>query len=204
MVQHPKFTDVMTQLSNADMVFFSGISLAILPNSDRVELLAKIDKLRNKGVKTAFDSNYRPKLWESISATKEAYLLAYQATDIALVTFDDEQLIWQDKSPQDTIARLHKIGVQIVVVKMGSEGCLISENPNQDPVSIPTTPVTNVVDTTSAGDSFNGGFLARYLTGGSVTQACHHGNALAGLVIQHHGAIIPQSVTDTLSTLIEK
>jgi 2-dehydro-3-deoxygluconokinase len=87
---------------------------------------------------------------------------------------------------------------------MGSEGCLISENPNQDPVSIPTKPVTNVVDTTSAGDSFNGGFLARYLTGGNVTQACQHGNALAGLVIQHHGAIIPQSATDTLSTFIEK
>lgn len=204
MVQHPEFTDVITQLDNADMVFFSGISLAILPDADRVELLAKIDKLRNNGVKTAFDSNYRPKLWENIATTKEVYLLAYQATDIALVTFDDEQLIWQDKTPQDTIARLHKLGVQIVVVKMGSEGCLISENPNQDPVSIPTTPVTNVVDTTSAGDSFNGGFLARYLTGGSVAQACQHGNALAGLVIQHHGAIIPQSVTDTLSTLIEK
>ena len=160
--------------------------------------------MRNNGVKTAFDSNYRPKLWQSISATKEAYLLAYQATNIALVTFDDEQLIWQDKTPQDTIARLHKLGVQIVVVKMGSEGCLISENPNQDPVAIPTKPVTSVVDTTSAGDSFNGGFLARYLTGGSVAQACQHGNALAGLVIQHHGAIIPQSVTDTLSTFIEK
>ena len=195
MVQHPKFTDVMTQLSNADMVFFSGISLAILPNSDRFELLAKIDKLRNNGVKTAFDSNYRPKLWESISATKEAYLLAYQATDIALVTFDDEQLIWQDKSPQDTIARLHKLGVQIVVVKMGSEGCLISENPNQDPVPIPTKPVTNVVDTTSAGDSFNGGFLSAYLAGADLITACQRGNQLAGVVIQHRGAIISKEFT---------
>ena len=125
--------------------------------------------------------------------------MGYKTTDIALVTFDDEQLLWSDQTPQDTITRLHALGVKTVVVKLGAEGCLISENLEDVPVKITTTPVETVVDSTSAGDSFNGGFLSSYLAGGSIEEASHQGNALARLVIQHHGAIIPKSITDTLS-----
>ncbi|MEZ8313720.1 sugar kinase [Vibrio splendidus] len=199
MVQHPDFDKIANQLRDVDMVFLSGISLAILPHSDQLKLLTVIEGLRKRGVTVAFDSNYRPKLWGSQDATKEAYQLAYQATDLALVTFDDEQLLWGDQTPQDTIKRLHALGVKTVVVKLGAEGCLISEKPANEPVKITTTPVETVVDSTSAGDSFNGGFLSCYLAGGSIEEACHQGNALARLVIQHHGAIIPKSITDTLS-----
>ncbi|NOJ06950.1 sugar kinase [Vibrio splendidus] len=199
MVQHPYFDKITAQLEDVDMVFLSGISLAILPHGDQLKLLTVIQGLRERGVAIAFDSNYRPKLWDSQDTTKEAYQLAYKTTDIALVTFDDEQLLWQDAQPQDTIKRLHSLGVKTVVVKLGAEGCLISENPENEPVKITTTPVETVVDSTSAGDSFNGGFLSCYLAGGSIEKACHQGNALAGLVIQHHGAIIPKSITDTLS-----
>ncbi|MEZ8355853.1 sugar kinase [Vibrio splendidus] len=199
MVQHPDFDKITAQLYDVDMVFLSGISLAILPHSDQLKLLTIIQGLRERGVAIAFDSNYRPRLWDSQDATKEAYQLAYQATDIALVTFDDEQLLWQDAHPQDTITRLHALGVKTVVVKLGAEGCLISENSENSPVKITTTPVETVVDSTSAGDSFNGGFLSCYLAGGSIEEACHQGNALARLAIQHHGAIIPKSITNTLS-----
>ncbi|MEL0607270.1 sugar kinase [Vibrio echinoideorum] len=199
MVQHPGFDKITAQLCDVDMVFLSGISLAILPHSDQLKLLTIIQGLRERGVTIAFDSNYRPKLWDSEDAIKETYQLAYQATDITLVTFDDEQLLWQDTHPQDTIKRLHALGVKTIVVKLGPEGCLISENPENEPVKIKTTPVETVVDSTSAGDSFNGGFLSCYLAGGSIEEACHQGNALARLVIQHHGAIIPKSITDTLS-----
>ncbi|MGX9522518.1 hypothetical protein ACWX0P_27490 [Vibrio mediterranei] len=42
-----------------------------------------------------------------------------QATDFALVSFDDEQLIWGDKTSQDALSRLHNPGVTKVVVKLG-------------------------------------------------------------------------------------
>ncbi|MEZ9298896.1 sugar kinase [Vibrio splendidus] len=204
MVQHPDFDKITAQLEDVDMVFLSGISLAILPHGDQLKLLTIIQGLRERGVAIAFDSNYRPKLWDSQDATKEAYQLAYKTTDIALVTFDDEQLLWGDQTPQDTIKRLHTLGVKTVVVKLGAEGCLISENAENEPEKITTTPVETVVDSTSAGDSFNGGFLSCYLAGGSVSEACQQGNALARLVIQHHGAIIPKAITDTLSNPIKK
>ncbi|MBJ6934484.1 sugar kinase, partial [Vibrio cholerae] len=61
----------------------------------------------------------------------------------------------------------------------------------------PTQPVTQVVDTTSAGDSFNGGFLSAYLAGTDLATACQRGNTLAGTVIQHRGAIIPKEFTQS-------
>jgi len=46
------------------------------------------------------------------------------------------------------------------------------------------------VDTTAAGDSFAGAYLAARLSGASAVAAATAGADLAGRVIQHRGAII--------------
>lgn len=198
LVQHPEFAQVALALKSADMVFVSGISLAILPEQDRAQMLALLAKLRESGVEIAFDSNYRPALWpdDNHQTIQSAYRLMYQTTDLALVTFDDEQAIWGDDTPLQTCGRLTALGVKTVIVKLGANGCLVSESGVNEPYNVSTTVVENVVDTTSAGDSFNGGFLATYLESGDIKQACHNGNTLAGEVIQHKGAIISAAYTD--------
>lgn len=201
LLQHPSFVQIKQALIQMDMVFVSGISLAILPDEDRVKLLTLLSDLQDKGVEVSFDSNYRPALWpnDDLKTVKENYQAMYQATSLALVTFDDEQLIWGDKTPQDTLARLHQLGVAKVVVKLGEEGCLVGDIASDSSYAVPTIPVKTVVDTTSAGDSFNGGFLSCYLADGTLEQSCQRGNALAGVVIQHRGAIIPKSATDVVT-----
>ncbi|WP_117235576.1 sugar kinase [Vibrio maerlii] len=201
LLQHPDFSQIEQSLSKMDMVFVSGISLAILPEEDRIKLLELLANLRSQGVEVSFDSNYRPALWpnDELKTVKENYQAMYQATDLALVTFDDEQLIWGDKTPQETLDRLQKLGVTKAVVKLGEEGCLVGDTTSDNGYAVPTTPVETVVDTTSAGDSFNGGFLSCYLAGGNLEQSCQRGNALAGVVIQHRGAIIPKSATDVVT-----
>lgn len=202
LMQHPQFGDIARALQGVDLVFLSGISLAILPEEDRFTLLALLAELRQQGVEIAFDSNFRPALWpqnEALATVKEIYTAMYQTTDLALVTFDDEQLIWGDATPQDTLARMQQQGVKRAIVKLGSDGCLVGDFESNTEYAVPTTPVETVVDTTSAGDSFNGGFLSCYLAGGSLTESCQRGNAIAGVVIQHRGAIIPKSATDTVT-----
>ncbi len=198
--QHDGFTDVHTKLAEVDMVFVSGISLAIFSVKDRTNLVSLIGSLKAKGVKISFDSNYRPSLWngEDVSIVRENYKAMYNLTDLALVTFDDEAKIWGDNAPHDTIQRLHKYGINQVVVKLGEQGCMVSNNANDTPVLVPSTKVNEIVDTTSAGDSFNGGFLSCYLTGGSLIESSIRGNALASIVIQHQGAIVPKLATNSL------
>ncbi|MDD1780603.1 sugar kinase [Enterovibrio sp. ZSDZ35] len=196
--QHPEFQRLAQALRQVDVVMISGISLAILPAKDRKSMLALIASLNQAGVEIVFDSNYRPTLWPSDDhglTAKQAYRSMYEFTDLALVTFKDEQTLWGDASPLATIARLSTFGIQKIVVKHGAHGCLFQDWASDVPQYIATKPVKSVVDTTSAGDSFNGGFLAAYLAGRTIIEACHQGNALAGTVIQHRGAIISRDLT---------
>ncbi|ENM5924807.1 sugar kinase [Vibrio mimicus] len=201
LLQHPDFGQIKQVLNQVDMVFLSGITLAILPVEDRIALLNLLVELKAKGVEIAFDSNFRPALWpqDDNHTVKEIYQVMYQLTDVALVTFDDEQLIWGDSTPEQTIQRLTALGVQKCIVKLGAEGCLIQDSSASTfaPQAVPTQPVEQVVDTTSAGDSFNGGFLSAYLPGADLATACQRGNTLAGTVIQHRGAIIPKEFTQS-------
>lgn len=201
LLQHPDFSRIKQALNQVDMVFLSGITLAILPVEDRIALLNLLVELKANGVEIAFDSNFRPALWpqDDNHTVKEIYQVMYQLTDVALVTFDDEQWIWRDSTPEQTIQRLTALGVQKCIVKLGAEGCLIQDSSASTfaPQAVPTQPVALVVDTTSAGDSFNGGFLSAYLAGADLATACQRGNTLAGTVIQHRGAIIPKAFTQS-------
>ncbi|MGJ7094297.1 sugar kinase [Vibrio hannami] len=202
MMQHPQFGQVAEQLEQMDMVYLSGISLAILPEQDRFELLKLLKSLAEKGVTIAFDSNFRPALWpqnEEWETVRKTYSELLSFCDIALLTFDDEQDIWGDKSTDSALARLADSGVSKVVLKLGAEGCLFRDFSQAENLTISTTPVEKVVDTTSAGDSFNAGFLSGYMQALSPEECCARGNQLAGVVIQHKGAIVPNAATETIT-----
>ncbi len=62
----------------------------------------------------------------------------------------------------------------------------------------PASPVEKVIDTTSAGDSFNAGFILGISEGLELGTSCQIGNLLASKVIQYKGAIVPSPITDLL------
>ncbi|WP_439234787.1 sugar kinase [Lonepinella koalarum] len=198
LLQHTDYPTVLAQLKAVDMLYLSGISLAILPEKDRSLLIQQLAELKKSRVKIAFDSNFRPKLWDNLKQAQDSYKQLLPLVDIALVTFDDEQLLWNDTDEQATIARLSQFGIDTIVVKQGSLGAVYCQNGTQ--TFVPTTKIDNVIDTTSAGDSFNAGFLSGYLQGKPLEICCQQGNQLAGIVIQHKGAIIAQSATEHLRT----
>ncbi|MFZ7109098.1 sugar kinase [Avibacterium avium] len=194
LLQHPDYPQVQDKLAEMDMIYLSGISLAILPDADRYALIEQLKQLAAQGVKIAFDSNYRPKLWESVEKTQEIYTALLPFIDLALVTFDDEQALWGDSETAQSVQRLKDFGVKNIVLKQGKDGALFCDAQGNEQ-HIATTPVANVVDTTSAGDAFNAGFLNGYLREKLPQQCCQQGNQVAGIVIQHKGAIIDKNAT---------
>ncbi|PSW22039.1 sugar kinase [Photobacterium sanctipauli] len=198
MLQHPKFDKVSTHLKQVDWVYLSGISIAILPQEDRQQLIDLLAELTQSGVKVAFDSNYRPALWESVEQAQRCYQQIFSFTDLALVTNDDEEALWGDSCEEATLARLQQAGVRKAVVKMGAKGNFYQDFSTDDRMFIATNPVQTVIDTTSAGDSFNAGFLAGVLTEKDPIECSQQGHRLAGTVIQHKGAIIPHVATQDI------
>ena len=175
-------------LEKQALVYFSGITLAILDAAARKTLLAAIAKAREAGSLVAFDPNYRPRLWHSREDAQVAILEALAVTDIALPTFPDEQMLFGDAAPQATAERLGKL-VGEVVVKNGEQPALISENGTLQTVS--AVHVAAPVDTTGAGDSFNGGYLAARLAGHAPAEAVLRAHRVAAAVVQVRGALAP-------------
>lgn len=175
-------------LENQALVYFSGITLAILDDAARKTLLAAIAAARSAGSLVAFDPNYRPRLWSSRETAQAAILGALAAADIALPTFPDEQMLFGDETPQATAERLGK-RLGEVVVKNGEQPALIAVNGVSETVD--AVHVAAPVDTTGAGDSFNGGYLAARLAGHAPANAVRRAHRVAAAVVQVRGALAP-------------
>jgi len=185
-----------SDLASANVVYLSAITLAILPGDVRKGLLGELARLRKESdLLVAFDSNYRPLLWESRESAQSVVADAWRITDIALPSVDDEQLLFEDASEADVIARLHSYGIQQGALKRGELGPISlasTESATTQSVELPQYDI-KVVDTTAAGDSFNAGYLASKLSGESENDALLAGHNCACRVIAHAGAIVPLS-----------
>ncbi|GGV12944.1 2-dehydro-3-deoxygluconokinase [Actinomadura cremea] len=185
---HPDALD--DALAGHDLVYLSGITLSILTPPARARLLAVLDETRRRGGRVAFDGNYRPAGWPSPHVAAAAMSDVLSRTDIALPTFDDERAVFGDRAPGDTVRRLRTAGVAEIAVKLGPRGSLIAGTATAEPV--PARTVANVVDTTAAGDSYNGAYLAARLAGATRLEAAESATALAAQVITHRGALLPR------------
>lgn len=200
LMQHPQLPRLKQAVSGSDALYLSGISLAILPAADRQALLLWLGELHKAGTQIIFDSNYRPALWQNPADARACYQQLLTITELALVTDDDEQALWGDVDVRQTLQRLKSAGVQQAVVKQGAAGCTYQAlETNQPAITILTQAVKTVVDTTSAGDSFNAGFLAGFLQGLPPEECALMGHRLAGVVIQHKGAVIPENATRSVT-----
>jgi 2-dehydro-3-deoxygluconokinase len=172
----------------SDIIVFSGITLAILPAEDVETLLAELRRARAAGKRVAFDPNIRPRLWDDPERMRATITEGARAATLVMPSLEDETTHFGDATIEQTIARYRALGVAELVVKDGAEGATLIFGDARS--HAPSTRVETIVDTTSAGDSFNGAFLARLTTGASPEAAARFAADVAAAVIQHHGALV--------------
>lgn len=179
---------LLAAMSGADVVYFSGISIAILSETDRANLLFALQTYRTGGGTVVFDPNLRPRLWADTNNMVSAIMNAAHVSDIVLPSFEDEADWFGDSDPTDTAKRYAAAGARCVIVKNGPDE-MTALNDDKFSQHLPQK-VDDVVDTTAAGDSFNAGFMAQRLTGGDVATSVDAGAALSAKVIGARGALV--------------
>jgi 2-dehydro-3-deoxygluconokinase len=192
----PQADTIAAALSRAGVVYFSAITLSLYSEGGLARFADALKQANASGALIAMDGNYRPRGWPTAEHARKIIARFWPLADIALPTFDDEAQLWGDADPQATAARLFALGVKEIAVKLGDAGALAGRA-GALTNSAPSAPV-EPIDTTGAGDSFNAAYLAARLQGVSIEAAARAGNALAGIVIQHRGAIAPKTATDAL------
>ncbi|MDP4032611.1 MAG: sugar kinase [Pseudorhodobacter sp.] len=180
----------LDDLAQFDVIYLSGISLAILPDPIRSALIARLRVLHTAGCMVVFDSNYRPRLWPDAATARDDLGSMWCATSLALPSLDDEQQLYPGTTPVQVLDRIAGLGVGEIVLKSGAAGVMIRQGRQTRQPDLPRA--ETVVDSTGAGDSFNAGYLAARLRGADADAATEAGHRLACRVIGQHGAILPR------------
>jgi sugar/nucleoside kinase (ribokinase family) len=103
----------------------------------------------------------------------------------------------------DRSAALHSLsnGRTIIIAKLGANGCMAIHNGKV--LSVPAFRV-EPVDTTGAGDTFNGGFLHAWLDGQALVDAMTFGAACGALSTLGLGGTAHQPTADEVRTFIAR
>jgi 2-dehydro-3-deoxygluconokinase len=169
-----------------DVLYLSGITLSIYGEAARAILLQALAGVRARGGRVVFDTNFRPRGWPDRRLARQLYGHMFATADSVLASVEDLALLYGDAGESELSC--HAAGREIVL-KLDSPASRVMHGGAVLDIDAP--PVSCVVDTTAAGDSFAAAYLAARLRGASPEVAARAGHDLAGAVVGHPGAIIP-------------
>ncbi len=171
-------------IADAKILHVSAVSLAISQEMRQaVFQAAKLAKTAETLV--SFDLNLRLNLWALDTArnTIEAFL---PLADIVLPSDDEANSLLGPGDPSSHIAHFQRYGARYVLFKRGRRGAVLASPAGRTEISAPQV---DAVDSTGAGDSFAGAFLAYLLETGNETEAARRAAIVAAGTVSGYGAI---------------
>jgi 2-dehydro-3-deoxygluconokinase len=173
-------------IRGAKFLHVSGISQAISASAcDTV--FAAIALARASGVRVAYDSNLRLKLWP-LARARAIIRETVAHCDLFLPSLEDAELFTGLTGRDAIMDWCLAAGAPAVVLKLGKDGAIVGTP--QGRTAVPGR-VVDAVDATGAGDCFAGALLARLAAGDAMLDAVRYANAAAALTTTGFGAVAP-------------
>jgi 2-dehydro-3-deoxygluconokinase len=197
-------------IASSRMLLLSGITQA-LSASARSATLAAAQAARRLGVAVAYDPNYRPSLWAEqggLAAARQAFdelvplvawLLPSHPADTVLLGDLPPATLNDDLTAAEAALRAFASACPQVALKLGPRGCLLHAGAQTFHVEGQRAP--RVLDTTGAGDLWNGSFLTALGQGRLPVDAAALAHRLAALKLAYRGAIPPRAMYDGVPNL---
>ncbi|MFX1569786.1 MAG: carbohydrate kinase family protein [Promethearchaeota archaeon] len=107
--------------------------------------------------------------------------------DILIPNKEGAKMITKCKTPEESARNLINKGIPLIIITLGKNGALITTEESQ--FRIPAYHIDNIIDTTGAGDAFNGAFsFAYWIKNWNLKKSVKYANAAAAFKIQKLGA----------------
>ena len=168
----------MERIEGAEVFYTSGITPALSETLEETtaDVLARAN---DAGVETAFDLNYRSKLWSTEKARDVCEGLFLSIDTLVVAERDARRVLDADGDPEGIATGLAaEWGFETVVLTRGAEGALAVSGGS---VTEQRAFETETVDPIGTGDAFVGAFLVRRIEGDRVDRALSYGAATAAL-----------------------
>ena len=185
-------------------IVFGSISMAMEPIASTIESFI-LKEAKKKVI--AFDPNIRPFMIKDRNAYLQRFERWAGASAIVKISLEDFEYFVPKPDPQEALAKIIDMGARLVIITLGPGGCtamLRRDDGSLTKVSAPGVPVSSLVDTVGAGDTFHGAFLAWLELGGKMSHnaianlsesdlydALVFANKAASIVCTRHGAEPP-------------
>ncbi|MBC7276444.1 MAG: sugar kinase [Nocardioides sp.] len=175
-----------TAIRTTRALHISGISQAISTSACDAVFRA-IEVAKDAGTLVSYDPNHRPALWETGRARAVIRQTVTEA-DLVMPNLSEGRLLTGFLAPEDVLAKLVDLGPRIIVLKLGSAGALLAHGGE---ITRFAAPRVDAIDSTGAGDAFDGAFLAQLLAGASPRDAAEYAVHAAALTTLGPGAVDP-------------
>jgi len=183
-------------VASSRVLLLSGITQAISQAAQAATLHAA-RAARAAGTLVAYDPNYRPKLWDARGgerAARHAYQELAPLADLLLPSYPADLVFLSApaESAREAAVAFARHAAR-AAVKAGDQGAWLADEHGVH--HAPATRAARVLDTTGAGDAWNGAFLHALISGRPSAHAAEFANAVAAWKLQFRGAIPPRHVT---------
>jgi 5-dehydro-2-deoxygluconokinase len=179
--------DTMLDAKEADLEYAcsgklfitNGTSMCASPS--RESTYKALERAKAVGCRVVLDVDFRAMSWKSKDEAGLAIRLALPYVDVIIGNQLELTLATGESDLDEAIAKLKKMGVAMIVSKLGELGTRVLTADGGD-VYLPPYKV-EVCTTIGAGDGFASGFLTGMLRGLPVIECLHYGNAAAAIVV---------------------
>ena len=197
-IQSPHMQTTKIKISNLDESYIGSAKVlhTTVIHQKITEKAIEIAKKFDVKVSIDLEAQIAQRGWHTL---KDVLLSA----DVLIPNRVGATLITNTNSPKKAAEILVKKGIPIVIITLGKEGVLITTKKFQK--KIPAYKVDNIIDTTGAGDSFNGAFTYGFwIKGWEIEKVCRYANAAAALNIQKLGPRTGMSYQSELLQYLEE
>ncbi len=190
----------LNYIDDAKIIHVSGFALS--QNPSRKAILTAVNHAKRSGVRISFDPTLRQDVWHSETTIRKMYNQMLKLSDIATFSLEEAKFLFQTENPERAAEAALSKGVEIVGIKLGSEGAFVKTK--QGKKFFQPAFKVKTVDTTGAGDGWNAGFLVSLTKGLDLQSSATVANAVGALVVTKLGATTALPYREELNLFLSK